>query len=182
MGETCGHGDRGDAVLRPLAAGELPLYLDHLARLDSASRRLRFGCAMDMAALQHHCLGLAGIKATVIGAFLSDTLRGAAELAPARAPFKGFEAAFSVESEYRRDGLCFALLTSAARLVSPGVLTLVCDAENAPMLGCAEKAGAIIAIDDDTAICSLRDAASAAGAPLPGSVPHLGSALLRGYV
>lgn len=182
MGETCGQGNRGKAGLRMLSAGELPLYLDHLTRLDRASRRLRFGCAMDAAALQAHCLGLAGNRTTVVGAFVLGTLRAAAELAPARAPFDGYEAAFSVESEFRRCGLCSALLNTAARLVSPRLLTLVCDTDNAPMLACAEKAGATITVCDDEAICTLRGQGAPSGDPEPEFVPLAQTTLLRGYV
>lgn len=181
MGETCGHGDRGAAVVRPLAAGELPLYLEHLTRLDRAGRRRRFGCAMDDAALQAHGLALVANRSMVVGAFVSGDLRGVAELAPARTPFDGYEAAFSVEAAFRRCGLCSALLGFAARLVSPRLLTLFCDVDNDAMLACAAKVGATTTIDGDTAICTLRGPGVSAGA-VSGYTAHPGSALLRGYV
>ncbi|MGE0611840.1 MAG: GNAT family N-acetyltransferase [Hyphomicrobiales bacterium] len=182
MGETIGQGDRGSARLHTLTAGELPLYLEHLTRLDRAGRRLRFGCAMDEAALQAHCLTLIDNRVTIVGAFVGGTLRAAAELAPARAPFDGCEAAFSVESGFRRCGLASALLDSAARMVSPRLLTLVCDADNVPMLACAAKAGATVTVCDDEAICTLRGPGVAAGEPAREIVTLPHDALLRGYV
>lgn len=128
--------------IRPLDEAELSLYCEHLMRLDDHARWMRFNHIMDDAALQAHCLYLAGSGTMLIGAFEDDTLRGAAELSLAtdhNVPV--VEMAFSVESELQGRGIGSSLLKTALTVIWPASALLVCRSDNTAMRHLAERAG-----------------------------------------
>jgi hypothetical protein len=69
-------------LTRTLLPAELPDLRGLLLRLGREDRALRFGAAVDDAAVEAHCrrIGQAGLGAQVIGAFEDGRLVAAAEL------------------------------------------------------------------------------------------------------
>lgn len=136
--------------IRPLDEAELSLYCEHLMRLDDHARWMRFNHIMDDAALQAHCLYLAGSGTMLIGAFEDDKLRGAAELGLSTdhsVPI--VEMAFSVESNFQGRGIGSSLLKTALTAIWPASAIVVCRADNAAMRHLAERAGGHCDLADD---------------------------------
>ncbi len=128
--------------IRQLDETELSLYCEHLMRLDERARWMRFNHVMDDAALQAHCLYLAGSGTMLIGAFEDDTLRGVAELSLSsdhNAPI--VEMAFSVESKLQGRGIGSSLLKTALTIIWPAPALVVCRNDNIAMRHLAERAG-----------------------------------------
>lgn len=148
--------------IRPLEAGELPHYLDHLLRLDQRALWLRFDHAMDTAAIQTHCLGLMRPDARILGAFVEGVMRGAAELSPWRDGGRDCtELAFSVEPEFQRCGLGSRLIAHALDIVRPGPAVMLCRAANKGMIALARRAGADIVPQGNHLLCIVDTAAPA---------------------
>ena len=173
-------------ALRLLDVSEYSVYLDHLLRLDSQARWLRFDHAVDDAAIQAHCLHLMTRNARVLGAFLDGTLRGAAELDPSPGPnFPGIELAFSVERPFQRRGIGSMLLAMAMEIVSPEPAIMLCREKNRGMAALALHFGArvvqqgsdmlfVIETADHSARNMLKPVATADDIAL--------HALIKGYV
>ena len=128
--------------IRPLDEAELSLYCEHLLRLDDNARWMRFNHIMDDAALLAHCLYLASSGTMLIGAFVDDTLRGAAELSLSsdhNVPI--VEMAFSVESKMQGRGIGSSLLKTALTTIWPAPALVVCRTDNIAMRHLAERAG-----------------------------------------
>jgi GNAT superfamily N-acetyltransferase len=101
-----------DRQIRKLGSAELEDYRLHLLRLDVKSRHARFGWAMDDSGINARCLKLAVEPVFVVGAYVDNVLRGAAELWPDCATRRA-ELAFCVEENFRRQGLATALIKYA---------------------------------------------------------------------
>ncbi len=149
------------ADIRRLWRSDQPAFRDHLLRLDEASRHLRFGGGVSdafLAQYAEHCFGKGDL---VFGAFVDGALRGAAELRSnaaiwsEQAPFNRHiraVAAFSVESESRKQGLgekLFRRIAEAARNHGVEVIEIVCLPENVPMRRLAAKFKAEFTFDDN---------------------------------
>ena len=131
--------------VRILAASELPLFRDHLLRLDRDSRRDRFNGSL--------CDDWVGKYAersvqdgTVILAYFEDgVIRGAAELHQADLVNIEPEVAFSVESCMRRKGvgsILFTQLIAKAKSMGYKKLRVTTGAQNDAMRALAGKFGA----------------------------------------
>ncbi len=155
------------AEIRRLWRSDLPLFRDHLLRLDDTSRHMRFGGGVSDAFVKQyaeHCFGKGDL---VFGAFFDHVLHGAAELrsneaiwseqAPADRHIHA-EAAFSVESAFRKRGLgeqLFRRITEAARNHGVEVIEIVCMPENVAMRRLAGKFKAEFAFDNNQLLGKL---------------------------
>jgi len=137
--------------IRRLWPSDMEAYRDHLLRLDPHSRHKRFGGGMSDDFLVHyaeHCFGQGDL---LYGAFVDRELIGAAELRSnsaiwsEQAPFGRHihaEAAFSVEEDYRRQGIGEKLFRRTQRAASNhGVETIeiICLSDNIGMRSLAQK-------------------------------------------
>jgi GNAT superfamily N-acetyltransferase len=137
--------------VRRLWPADMPLFRDHLIRLDSLSRHERFGGGMSDDFLIRYAQNCFGEGDLVFGAFIDGVMRGAAELRSSeaiwseQAPFQRHihaEAAFSVEEPYRRRGVgetLFCRIEQAASNHGVETVEIVCTADNVPMMRLARK-------------------------------------------
>ncbi len=131
--------------VRILASHELPLFRDHLLRLDRESRRDRFNGSLcdDWVAKYAERSVQDG---TVILAYFEDgVIRGAAELHQADLVNIEPEVAFSVESCMRRKGvgsILFTQLIAKAKSMGYKKLRVTTGAQNDAMRALAGKFGA----------------------------------------
>jgi GNAT superfamily N-acetyltransferase len=139
------------ADIRRLWAADMRDFRDHLLRLDSNSRHQRFGGGMSDDFLRSYAESCFGKGDLVFGAYLGGQLVGASELRSneaiwaEQAPFQRHvhaEAAFSVESEYRRRGIgekLFERIVSAASNHGVETIEIVCMPDNVSMIRLAQK-------------------------------------------
>ena len=138
-------------VIRRLSVFDHDTFTQHLLRLDSESRYLRFGMMTNDAFLNEYAKGCTRWDVVIYGYFVSGILRGAAELRPLSG-IKSDEAevAFSVETEWRGNGIgarLFEKLIRAARNRGYSKLYMSCLATNRPMQILAKKFAADITFD-----------------------------------
>jgi len=137
--------------VRRLWPSDMEAFRDHLLRLDSRSRHERFGGGMSDDFLVHyaeHCFGQGDL---LYGAFVNGHMCGAAELRSnmaiwsEQAPFGRHihaEAAFSVETEYRRRGIgekLFRRIQRAATNHGVETIEIICLPDNVGMQRLAQK-------------------------------------------
>ena len=138
-------------TIRRLWPSDVEAYRDHLLRLDPRSRHMRFGGGMSDDFLVHYAERCFGQGDLLYGAFIDGELIGAAELRSnsaiwsEQAPFGRHihaEAAFSVEEDYRRQGIGEKLFRRIQRAASNhGVETIeiICLPDNVGMRSLAQK-------------------------------------------
>ena len=124
-------------TFRKLLPSETDQFRDHLLRLDPASRRMRFAHAVSDGFLADYAKTMAA-NDTIIYGYVDGGLVGAvAELRKIGTTWGDHaEAAFSVERQYRDQGIATELLgrvIRSARNRSVGHLIMNCLAENAQM-------------------------------------------------
>lgn len=137
--------------VRRLWPADMPLFRDHLLRLDTRSRHERFGGGMSDDFLVRYAQNCFGEGDLVFGAFIEGVMRGAAELRSSeaiwseQAPFQRHihaEAAFSVEEPYRRRGVgetLFRRIEQAASNHGVETVEIICAPDNVGMLRLAGK-------------------------------------------
>ena len=137
--------------VRRLWPADMPLFRDHLLRLDSRSRHERFSGGMSDDFLVRYAQNCFGEGDLVFGAFIDGVMRGASELRSSEAiwseqgPFQRHihaEAAFSVEEPYRRRGVgetLFRRVEQAASNHGVETIEIVCAPDNVPMMRLAGK-------------------------------------------
>ena len=137
--------------VRRLWPADMPLFRDHLLRLDSRSRHERFGGGMSDDFLVRYAQDCFGEGDLVFGAFVDGVMRGAAELRSSeaiwseQAPYQRHihaEAAFSVEEAYRRRSLgetLFRRIEQAASNHGVETVEIICAADNVGMMRLAGK-------------------------------------------
>jgi GNAT superfamily N-acetyltransferase len=137
--------------IRRLWPADMPLFRDHLLRLDSRSRHERFSGGMSDDFLVRYAQNCFGEGDLVFGAFIEGIMRGAAELRSSeaiwseQAPFQRHihaEAAFSVEEPYRRRGIgetLFRRVEQAASNHGVETIEIVCAPDNVGMMRLASK-------------------------------------------
>ncbi len=164
------HTSNQKGPVRILAASELPLFRDHLLRLDRDSRRDRFNGSLcddwvaNYAERSVH-------DGTVILAYFEDGLvRGAAELHQADLVNVEPEVAFSVETCMRRKGVGSALFTqliAKARSMGYKKLRVTTGSQNDAMRALAGKFGARLSFrhGESTGLIDLADAPAKAASP-----------------
>jgi len=137
--------------VRRLWPADMPIFRDHMLRLDSQSRHERFGGGMSDDFIIHYAENCFGQGDLVFGAFVSGAMRGAGELRSneaiwsEQAPYQRHihaEAAFSVEEAYRRRGIgahLFRRIEHAASNHGVETIDIVCTPDNIGMLRLAAK-------------------------------------------
>lgn len=143
-------------VIRSLWAADSGHFRDHLLRLDSESRHLRFGMGVGDHFLRDYAERAFTHDGVVFGGFDGEHLRAVAELRP----FGGLlprdaEAAFSVERPCRDQGVATRLLGRvilAARNRSIQTLYMNCLASNRAMQKVAGKHGADLRFEEGSVI------------------------------
>ncbi len=148
-----------DGVLRRLLPADLDGFRHHLLRLDPQSRRSRFGMEASDAFVLAYAERCFGIDDVIYGYVTDGVVRAAGELRGIghNLPL-GFgasaEAAFSVEIEWRRQGIGAKLMgriVRAARNRRAQTLYMSCLANNEPMLRLARKFSAQLRFEPDVA-------------------------------
>jgi GNAT superfamily N-acetyltransferase len=136
-------------LIRKLWSGDRDLYRDHLLRLDSASRRSRFGGGVSDDFI-HNYVDLSPRLGSVLHGFFADgVLRGVGELRPLGESHEA-EAALSIERPWQNHGVGSALLERtllSARNRGVKRLHMACLADNLPMQHLVRKFGAELAFD-----------------------------------
>jgi len=135
-------------TIRKLWQGEGEKFGQHLLRLDSESRRMRFAHAVSDAFIKDYASRMHHMGSIVYGYFEDGELRAAAELRKLDA-FWGeeAEAAFSVERPWQNRGIGTELMGRVIRAArNRGVkhLYMSCLAENTKMQAIARKHDAML--------------------------------------
>ncbi len=137
--------------IRRLWPSDMEAFRDHLLRLDPRSRHERFGGGMSDDFLVHYAENCFGQGDLLYGAFVDGRMCGAAELRSNKAiwseqaPFDRqihAEAAFSVETEYRRRGIgekLFKRIQRAATNHGVETIEIICLPDNVGMQRLAQK-------------------------------------------
>lgn len=138
-------------VIRKVWIHEVPLYRDHLLRLDATSRRNRFGGVVSDDFIRKYVDASIVLDAVMHGLFIDGAMRGAAELRPIGTRLsRQAEAAFSVESAWQSHGVGSELLRRtllAARNRGIKFLHMACLADNRRMQQLARKFDADLKFD-----------------------------------
>jgi RimJ/RimL family protein N-acetyltransferase len=146
------------AAFRHLWPADRRDFLEHLKRLDAQSRNDRFGGAISDMFVERYAENSFHHDDIVFGAYVDGALRGVGEL---RAIMPSFgldesgkaEAAFSVETPYRRRGLGSGLLARVMRAAANrGVnrVQVYCLAHNTAMQALARKCESELRLEYDT--------------------------------
>lgn len=137
--------------IRKLWPSERPAFLEHLLRLDRATRRDRFGTAVNDDFLESYAKTTFGVGGIAFGYVEDGVVRGAAELRGLDVVLsEAAEAAFSVEEGWRRRGIGAALfetLITTARNRRHGKLYMTCLRTNTAMQALARKFSASVAVE-----------------------------------
>ena len=132
--------------VRTLSARELPLFREHLLRLDRESRRDRFNGSLDDDFLRRYAAKCVSDGTIILAYFEHDVVRAAAELhQPDLSSDSLPEIAFSVEASVRRQGvgsILFTKLIAKARSLGYQSLRITTGAQNDAMRALASKFGA----------------------------------------
>jgi len=140
-----------DGVIRKLWIERAGPYRDHLLRLDTESRRNRFGGAVSDTFIENYIELSLGLDAIIHGFFVDGVLRGVAELRPLGKVFANeAEAAFSIEKPWQSNGVGTALLERtllAARNRGIKHMHMACLANNKRMVDLAKKFDADLSFD-----------------------------------
>ncbi|MET0968786.1 MAG: GNAT family N-acetyltransferase [Tardiphaga sp.] len=154
--------------VRVLAARELPLFREHLLRLDRESRRDRFNGSLDDDWVSRYAERSVQDGTVILAYFEHDVVRGAAELHQPDLSSDSYpEIAFSVEASVRRQGvgsILFAKLIAKARSMGFEQLRITTGAQNDAMRALANKFGARLSFrhGESTGTIDLMQAEAAA--------------------
>jgi len=150
-------------AIRKLFATDMPLFRDHLLRLDADSRRNRFIGGVSDAFIERYAARCFARGAVVFGYIVDGELRGAAELHPGdEGDAETAEAAFSVEPGLRRRGVgreLFAHLIRCARAYGVRHLRMNCLAHNRAMQALARSFQAELVLDRWETVAHLETGA-----------------------
>jgi RimJ/RimL family protein N-acetyltransferase len=136
--------------IRSLTTSELPKYLEHLIRLDSTDRRMRFGLAIGDTGIREHVQRI-DLRTDYILALFDDNLDVVAAAHIVRAPDDDVaEFAFSVDREWRSCGVGCELfnrtvLWARNRGIRQAILYCLC--ENQAIRQLARQAGVQMTVD-----------------------------------
>lgn len=146
-------------TIRKLWVGEGGVLREHLLRLDSESRRYRFGSPVNNFFIEQYAARAVSPETIVHGFFVDNVLRAAAELRPYTKPFaREAEAAFSVERDWQDRGIGSELMERtvlAARNRGIGTIYMNCLAENRRMQAVARKSEARLRLQADDVVGKL---------------------------
>ncbi|WP_445487642.1 GNAT family N-acetyltransferase [Rhodopseudomonas sp. RCAM05734] len=156
--------------VRTLTARELPLFREHMLRLDRESRRDRFNGSLDDNFLARYAMQCVSDGTIILAYFEDGVVRGAAELhQPDLSPGSLPEIAFSVEACVRRQGvgsILFTRLIDKACSLGYESLRITTGAQNDAMRALANKFGAKLSFrhGESTGTIDLKQS------PMPGMV------------
>ncbi|MEZ5812407.1 MAG: GNAT family N-acetyltransferase [Rhizobiaceae bacterium] len=134
--------DDAEVVYRKLKPADGAAIADHLKRLPSQDRRLRFMGYVGDAVIDRYCAGLDWQRAVLIGAFVDGVLRGVAHVALGEKPGGEAEIGLSVEPAHQGKRIGTELFDRAllsARNRSAVSVRVNCLAENHKMRRIAGK-------------------------------------------
>ena len=144
------------AFFERFSAGELTAFSDHLLRLDPTSRYDRFAMTVSDQFLRDYAQRCVNLNDVIYGFFVAGTMRGAGELRQIPAHDaqgqRQAEAAFSIESAFRRRGggsELFSRIVRAARNRRIATLYMTCLAQNRAMQSLARKHSAELRFETD---------------------------------
>jgi RimJ/RimL family protein N-acetyltransferase len=149
-------------TIRKLWFTETEKFRDHLLRLDTESRRMRFGMGVDDDFIHRYAEQTNRFQSVIYGFFVDRDMRAAAELRRIGDNWHGeAEAAFSVEPEYQDFGVGTELLGRiivAARNRGVDRIYMNCLAENRKMQRIAKKYEADLYFDHGEVVGQLKPA------------------------
>ncbi|WP_051356723.1 GNAT family N-acetyltransferase [Azorhizobium doebereinerae] len=152
--------ERAPGIIRKLWPSEVQIFRDHLLRLDTETRRSRFGSAVSDDFISHYAERVFRSGAIVHGCFVDGVLCAAAELYPFSEILPSeAEAAFSVEAPYQNLGLGTLLMNRtvlAARNRGIRTLYMNCLARNRRMQQIARKFDADLSFETDEVVAQLK--------------------------
>ena len=152
--------ERAPGIIRKLWPGEVQIFRDHLLRLDTETRRSRFGSAVGAEFIEHYAARVFRSGAVIHGCFVDGVLRAAAELYPFSEILPSeAEAAFSVEAGFQNLGLGTLLMRRtvlAARNRGIRTLYMNCLARNRRMQQIARKFDADLTFHTDEVVAELK--------------------------
>lgn len=160
------NGGLSTGTIRKLWPMEADKFRDHLLRLDTKSRRMRFAHAVSDGFIVEYASRMGHNGAIVYGYFDGDTLHASAELRRVGDTWGDeAEAAFSVESNYQNRGIATELMGRVIRSArNRGVrhLVMTCLADNAKMQAVARHHDAVLRFEHGEVVGELvPDKASA---------------------
>ena len=155
------------AIIRSLRPCEHEHFLRHLLRLDGLTRSERFGRGVSDDWITRYAAEADWLRGAVLGCWIDDTLRGAAELRRCGSgPSRTGETALSIEPAFQNRGLGSLLarhIVVVARNRGIATLSMLVAAGNWRMRSIAQKLGARIALTGDQIEAELTlDPATAA--------------------
>jgi RimJ/RimL family protein N-acetyltransferase len=150
----------GGGTVRKLWPTEMEKFRDHLLRLDTDSRRMRFGMAVDDGFIAAYAQRTDSARSVIYGYFTGGEMHAAAELrAIGEAWGPEAEAAFSVETVFQGGGVGTDLLgriINAARNRGIHRLYMNCLSENRKMQSIARKFHAELQFDHGEVVGQVR--------------------------
>ncbi len=147
-------------TIRKLWFTETEKFRDHLLRLDSESRRMRFGMVVGDDFIRKYAGQATQFQSVIYGSFAGREMHAAAELRMIGDSWHGdAEAAFSVERDYQDSGVGTELLgriIMAARNRGVDKLYMNCLSENRKMQRIAKKYEADLFFDHGEVVGQLK--------------------------
>jgi RimJ/RimL family protein N-acetyltransferase len=145
--------------IRRLLASESYLLAEHLQRLDTDSRRRRFGHDVTDTFIGRYAAHAGDFGNVTFGYFVDGELRAVAELRPdALLRRASAEVAFSVERPFVNRGIATQLMGRVIRTARNRGLTsliLICLPENAKMQAIARSYGADLQIQEESIVADI---------------------------
>lgn len=138
--------------IRKLWPSDEPAFRDHLLRLDPESRHDRFAMGVSDEFIRNYAERCFKLEGSIFGYFVAGELRGAGELRMIGDDHRVAEAAFSVEQEWRRQGVgqeLMARIVRAARNARVETLYMSCLASNRAMQSLARHFEAELKFETD---------------------------------
>jgi GNAT superfamily N-acetyltransferase len=138
--------------IRKLWPSDEPAFRDHLLRLDVESRHDRFAMGVSDDFIRNYAERCFRLEGSIFGYFVDGELRGAGELRMIGDDHRLAEAAFSVEHDWRRQGVGKELMSRivrAARNARVETLYMSCLATNRGMQNLARHFEAELHFETD---------------------------------
>ena len=141
-----------------LNAKDLTAIKDHLLRLDSEGRRMRFFSAISDEGIGNYVDRISWENDTCFGVFNLDQLVAFAHMSPNMVRVKECELGISIDYDYRRKGLGKQMMKRVmtfAKARGIEVLIMECLRQNMAMRDIATACGMQTVVDEDTAITQV---------------------------
>ncbi|MGA8603324.1 MAG: GNAT family N-acetyltransferase [Beijerinckiaceae bacterium] len=138
--------------IRKLWPSDEPAFRDHLLRLDAESRHDRFAMGVSDGFIRNYAERCFKLEGSIFGYFVEGELRGSGELRMIGDDHRVAEAAFSVEQDWRRQGVgreLMARIVRAARNARVETLYMSCLATNRAMQNLARHFEAELKFETD---------------------------------